>query len=200
MTIFGIIAALAAIPSASVALVVARSAALGVVNGLAVSLGIVLGDLVFVALALFGLSAAAETMGGLFFVIKVLGGLYLLWLGFSLLIVKSSARVRVSKSSKNSSLTASFVAGFLLTLGDIKAIMLYASLFPIFIDLSDIRTSEALAVVFITILGVGGVKCVYVIFSSRVAAFAENSNMEVAARKAAGGLMVGAGGSLIVTA
>jgi hypothetical protein len=46
-----IMLALAAMPSASVALVVARSATHGVPNGLPAAVGIVPGDLVFVALA-----------------------------------------------------------------------------------------------------------------------------------------------------
>jgi threonine/homoserine/homoserine lactone efflux protein len=54
---------LAAIPSASVALVVTRSATLGIKNGISVACGIVLGDLIFVALAILGMSVLAETMG-----------------------------------------------------------------------------------------------------------------------------------------
>ena len=182
------------------ALVVTRSATLGVANGLAVSAGIVLGDLVFITLAIVGLSAAAATLGSLFMVLKVLGGLYLLWLGFSLLTGKKPAEIVVRNSSRRSSLLASFVAGFLLTLGDIKAILFYASLLPVFIDISAIETPEILAVVLITVFSVGGVKSVYAICSDRVAAYAENTNIEPAARKTAGGLMMFAGGYLLAKA
>ncbi|HHJ14327.1 MAG TPA: LysE family translocator, partial [Gammaproteobacteria bacterium] len=43
--LFAIMAALAAIPSTSVALVLTRSATLGLANGIAVATGIVIGDL-----------------------------------------------------------------------------------------------------------------------------------------------------------
>ena len=56
-------AALAAIPSTSVALVLTRSATLGLANGIAVATGIVIGDLIFVLLALLGLYFVAGTMG-----------------------------------------------------------------------------------------------------------------------------------------
>jgi len=200
ITLFGIMVALAAMPSASVALVVTRSAMLGIANGLAVSAGIVAGDLVFITLAIFGLSVVAETLGGLFMVIKVLGGIYLLWLGFSLFMATNSTEITMNKTSNKSSLVASFVAGFLLTLGDIKAIIFYASLLPIFIDLSSVKTPEILAIAFITILSVGGVKVIYTVFANNVAAYAQNINMENAARKTAGSLMVGAGSYLIVKA
>ena len=193
-------AALAAIPSSSVALVVARSATLGITNGLAVASGIVLGDLVFIALALLGLSVIAEVMGGLFMFVKIIGGLYLIWLGYSLFSKSGVTEIKANKINNNRSLAASFMVGFVLTLGDIKAIIFYASLLPVFVDLSTIQSSDILVLILITVFGVGGVKTIYVIFSNRVAAYAQKTNMEVTARKTVGGLMVGAGGYLIFKA
>ena len=101
ISLFGIMVALAAIPSASVALVITRSVTLGVANGIAVSVGIVLGDLIFILLAIFGLSVVAETMGSLFMIIKYLGAAYLLWLGYTLLTSKSTTVVAVEMPVKN---------------------------------------------------------------------------------------------------
>jgi threonine/homoserine/homoserine lactone efflux protein len=179
ITLLGIMVALAAIPSASVALVVARSATLGVANGFAV---------------------AAEIMGNLFMILKVLGGLYLLWFGFSLLSTRGMAKITIKKNNSKHSLVASFMAGFFLTLGDIKAIVFYASLLPVFVDLSTIQTPEITVIGLVTIFSVGGVKAVYAIFANKVAACAKRTNMESAARKTAGGLMIGAGGYLIIKA
>ena len=181
--------ALAAIPSTSVALVVTRSATLGVANGIAASAGIVLGDLVFIALAILGLTVVAKAMGSLFMFVKILGGLYLLWLGFSLFFKKGSSKITASKNNSKWSLLASFMAGFILTLGDIKAIVFYASLLPLFIDLSAVRTPDIAVIVFITLFSVGGVKSIYAISASKLAAYAQKANMETAARKMAGGLM-----------
>ena len=200
ITLFGIMVVLAAMPSASVALVVTRSATLGIANGLAVSVGIILGDLVFITLAIFGLSVVAEVLGSLFMAIKFLGGLYLLWLGFSLLKAANQTKITVTKTSSKSSLFASLMAGFFLTLGDIKAIIFYASLLPIYIDLSAVKILEAFSIVFITIVSVCGVKVLYAVFANKVASFAQNMKMENAARKGAGVLMVGSGSYLIVKA
>lgn len=200
IALLGIMVALAAMPSASVALVVARSATLGVANGLAVAAGIVLGDLVFVALAIFGLSVVAEIMGGLFMILKVFGGLYLLWFGFSLLSTRGMEKITIKKTNSKRSLITSFMAGFFLTLGDIKAIVFYASLLPVFVDLSAIQESEIAVIGLVTIFSVGGVKAVYAIFATKVATYVKRIKMESAARKTAGGLMIGAGGYLIVKA
>jgi threonine/homoserine/homoserine lactone efflux protein len=200
ITLLGIMVAFAALPSASVALVIARSATLGIVNGLAVSAGIVLGDLVFIALAVMGLSVVAEAMGSLFMVVKILGGLYLIWLGYSLFSKNRATKITANKNNNKRSLAASFMAGLVLTLGDIKAIIFYASLLPVFVNLSAIQTSDIVVLIFITAFSVGGVKSIYAIFANKAAAYAQKTNTEVAARKAVGGLMVGAGGYLIVKA
>ncbi len=199
-TLFGIMVVLAAMPSASVALVVTRSATLGVGNGLAVAAGIVLGDLVFIMLAILGLSVVAETMGGLFIVIKYLGALYLLWLGFSLLKAQRKTTITVDRAREKGNLVTSFLAGFILTLGDVKAIVFYVSLFPVFIDLSALQAAEVLVIIFVTIVSVGGVKVIYALSAIKVANLAREFKFENTARKTAGGLMVGAGTYLIVKA
>ena len=200
ITLFGIMATLAAIPSASVALVVTRSATLGVANGIAVSVGIVLGDLVFTLLAIFGLSIVAETMGSLFMVIKYLGAVYLLWLGFTIITSKSSVDITAERLMEKRNLVASFLAGFILTLGDIKAIVFYVSLFPIFIDLSTLHLTDILTIISVMVVSVGGVKAIYAFSATKVASVARRYKFENAARKTAGGFMIGAGSYLIVKA
>ncbi|MBN4078545.1 LysE family translocator [Gammaproteobacteria bacterium AH-315-C21] len=200
ITLFGIMVALAAIPSASVALVVTRSATLGVGNGIAVAVGIVLGDLVFVMLAILGLFVVAEAMGSLFMVIKYLGAIYLLWLGLSLLKAQRKTTITVNKAREKGNFVASLLAGFILTLGDIKAIVFYVSLFPVFIDLSALQVTEILIILFVTVVSVGGAKVFYALSATKVANFARELKFENAARKTAGGLMVGAGTWLIVKA
>ncbi len=189
---------LAAVPSTSVALVVTRSASLGINNGLAVSAGIVLADLLFIALAILGLSAIAETFGSLFMLVKILGGIYLIGYGISLLKPKTTEK-NVEIQYKRG-LVTSFLVGFLLTLGDIKAIVFYASLLPLFIDLTIIKTPDILAIIFITLLSVGGVKVAYALASQKVANYSKNTAWEKLSRKTAGTLMVGAGSYLIVKA
>lgn len=200
ITLFVIMAVLAALPSASVALVIARSATLGVANGIAVSAGIVLGDLIFILLAIFGLSVVAEAMGGMFMLIKYLGAAYLLWLGFSLLTSKSSITITVDKKIGKRNLATSFLAGLFLTLGDIKAIIFYVSLFPVFINLSMLHLADILIIISVMVASVGGVKVLYAFSATKLASMARNHKLDNAARKTAGSFMVGAGSWLIIKA
>lgn len=193
-------AALAAMPSASVALVVTRSATLGVGNGVAVAAGIVLADLVFVALAVFGLSAIAEALGDLFVAMKYLGATYLLWLGFSLWTGKPGTTVSARADKGNGHLVASCLAGFALTLADVKAIFFYASLVPMFIDVAALQATDLLALGLVTAASVGGVKIGYALAARRIAALARGKRFETVARKTAGGIMLGAGSYIMAKA
>jgi threonine/homoserine/homoserine lactone efflux protein len=198
--LFGIMISLAALPGSSVALVVARSATLGPANGIAAGIGIVLGDLLFVALAIAGLAVAAETLGSFFVVVKFIGGFYLIWLGTKLL-TSSFVTLQISSNTNQSgSLVASLIAGIALTLGDIKAILFYASLFPLFVDLAAIGPRDISVIVVITIISVGGVKVAYALLGAKIASIASRHQFTGLYQKTIGGVMIGTGIYLIFKA
>jgi len=190
---------LAAMPSSSVALVVARSVSAGRLSGAFSALGIVAGDLVFVAMALIGMNALAEWLGAFFSVVKYCGGAYLIWLGISLVRSKSPPTVRHS-TNRASSFAADFLAGLFLTLGDIKAIFFYASLFPTLVDMESIGLRDMAIVAGITVFTVGGVKLAYAIFASEVVARLRGAASSELPRKLGGALMIGCGSVLIAKA
>lgn len=194
---FAIMLALAAIPSASVALVIARSASHGIRNGAAVATGIVLGDLLFIAIALLGMSALALTMGSIFAVFKYIGGAYLIWLGVQLLRAKGSVDLQET-DLRPSSLFTSFAAGFFLTLGDLKAILFYASLFPTLIDVQRLSPADIAAIVLVTIVAVGGVKLAYAVAARSIVARLRTQKASRKTQKVAGVLMIGTGACIIV--
>ncbi len=193
---------LAAVPSVSVALVVIRSATYGFASGAAAAFGIASADLLFVSLAMIGLSALADTLGTLFIAVKYAGGAYLLWLGLSLLRSVRVAAPGPGIRPGAAGLGSSFIAGFLLTLGDVKAIFFYASLFPVFVDMNMLDGGDVAAVFIITLLSVAGVKLAYAWSAAKlvtIAPFSAAGRMR-ALRVSAGMLMMAAGGYLIVQA
>ncbi len=189
--------ALAAMPSASVALVVARSASHGIRNGAAVAAGIVLGDLVFVWLAILGLSALAETMGAFFSALRYVGGAYLIWLGLSLFRSQLEQRFD-SDCSDPSTVCMSALSGFLLTLGDVKAIFFYASLFPAFVDIQALSFADLLVITWVTVVSVGGVKLAYAFMARKILERWKPTSFPRRVRSVAGGILTGTGAYLIV--
>lgn len=200
ISLFVIMVTLAMVPGISVALVVTRSAILGVANGIAVAAGIVLGDLVFILLVILGLSVVAEAMGSLFMVIKYMAGAYLIWLGYALITNKSKTADLTRKTREKGSLVASFLAGLFLTLGDIKAIFFYVSLFPVFMDVSAISIMDVFIIIFVTIITVGGVKVAYAFSAIKVISMSQGLKLGNTAKNSAGCFMIGAGSYLIVKA
>ncbi len=196
ISLFVVMAALALVPSTSVALVIVRSSTAGFSNGAAVAAGIVVGDLIFVFLAILGMAAIAEMMGTLFVILRYLAGAYLIWFGISLL--KSKPSVNVANSGRSvSTLSASFLSGLFLTIGDVKAIVFYASLFPAFVDLTTITTLDMAIIVGLTVVAVGGVKLGYAYSATKVVSFAGKFKSERPVKITAGGLMIGAGAYLL---
>jgi threonine/homoserine/homoserine lactone efflux protein len=200
ISLFLVMLTLAIIPSSSVALVVTRSVTHGIPNGVSVSLGIVVGDLIFILLAILGLSAVAETMGWLFLIIKYIGASYLIWLGYTLITSKSTTTITVEKTNQKGNLVASFLAGLFLTLGDIKAIFFYVSLFPIFVNLEALQLTDLVMVMFVTVVTVGGVKIFYAFIANKIFVMSRWYGLENKAKKAVGSIMIGAGSYLIVKA
>ena len=200
ISLFAIMVTLAAIPSTSVALVVTRSATHGVANGVAVSAGIVVGDLLFIILAVMGLSYIAQSMGWLFMIIKYIGGAYLIWLGISLFKATNQSMTGTDRFVQKGGLATSFLAGLLLTLGDVKAIFFYVSLFPTFIELSLLSKTDLFIIVLITIVSVGGVKVMYAMTAGKFASISQDLRLQTVVKKLAGGFMLGAGSYLILKA
>jgi threonine/homoserine/homoserine lactone efflux protein len=164
---------LAIIPSVSVLAVSARAAAFGFMHGLFTALGIVAADAIFILVAVYGLSLIANLMGEQFTLIKYIGGLYMIWLGVSLW--RADAKTRKSDTIEVSTWSSSFLAGFLITFGDQKAILFYLGFFPAFIDLSRMTPIDTLIIIVIAVIGVGGSKLVYAYLADRASLIFKNT-------------------------
>ena len=164
---------LAIVPSVSVLAVTARAAAFGFIHGVFTAAGIVVADIGFILVAVYGLALIAELMGDQFRLIQYLGAAYLIWLGISLW--RSRAKARSADDLRQSSLLSSFLTGFLITIGDQKAILFYLGFFPAFIDLSTITPADTLIIILIAIVGVGGAKLVYAFLADRASLLLRDS-------------------------
>lgn len=197
LTVFvAVMIALAALPSASVALVVSRAATGGRRQGFAVAGGIVLGDLTFAGLAMFGMSWLAETVGGLFTLLRYAGGAYLIWLGWRVL-TSNPAAGNANPSSGPGATAASFTTGLALTLGDVKAILFYASLFPNLFELTALAAADIVLLFAVTAVTVGGVKAGYALAAERLSARLRAGPADGLVRRLPGALLLGTGAVVI---
>lgn len=163
----GTLIVLASVPSVSVLAVSARAATFGFTHGMFTAFGIVVADILFIVIAVYGLALVADLMGDQFRLIQYIGAAYLAWLGISMW--RADAKARAAADVSKSSWMSSFLSGFLITLGDQKAILFYLGFFPAFIDLSTMTPADTLIVIAIAIVGVGGAKLVYAYLADRAA-------------------------------
>ncbi len=106
--------------------------------------GLVIGDIFFFILAIAGMSAISKIMGQLFFIIKILGGLYLIYIGLQIIKHRKDEIVfNGFKTTKYKTL----LSGLLVTLGNPKPILFYASIVPTIIDIHQINLYEVIAII-----------------------------------------------------
>lgn len=130
----------AAIPGPGVVALVARSLGSGFRHGLALLAGLVLGDLVYLTAACFGLALLAEAFGEVFVLIRYGAAAYLAYLAWKLWrSAGAAARIEAMAAERAS---ASFSAGFLVTLSNPKTIFFYLALLPTLLDLSSVGIPE----------------------------------------------------------
>ncbi|MEL0167723.1 MAG: LysE family translocator [Pseudomonadaceae bacterium] len=185
LSLFLAVVALAALPSSSVALVVVRSARFGVSQGLAAALGITLADLLLAALALAGWQVVMESLGELFNLLRWLAAGYLIWFGWTLWRCRQPTAPELGTRG---GWWRSLLAGLMLTLGDIKALVFYASFFPLFLTapLTPLVCLQVLATIAAALLLVKGI---YALLGSRLAAGLPSQTLQ----RLGGSLMIGCG-------
>ncbi|MEN8720937.1 MAG: LysE family translocator [Oceanococcaceae bacterium] len=198
IALMAVMVPLAAMPSSSVALVVVRSASAGRWHGISAAAGIVAGDLVFVAMALLGMAVLAQQWAAVFAMVKFAGAAYLFWLGLPLMRAPSVTSI-ASTSTGRSTLLADFLAGLMLTLGDVKAVVYYASLFPAVVDLTRVGAADVAGIVIITMVAVGGVKGIYVFFAARIVERLRGRITATWPGKVGGVLLMGCGVTLVAS-
>ena len=187
---FAVMVVLAAVPGASVALVVARTLAGGLRHGIFVIAGIVCADLVFLAVAVAGMAALAEVLGGFFAVVRHGAAAYLAWLGVTFL--RAPAPVRGAGAPAAGRPWTGFAAGFLLTLGDVKTVLFYASLLPAIFPMKEMTWSGFVLLACLTVVGIGAAKLAYALAARRLAGARSWERLAAPWRIAVGALLVGA--------
>ena len=200
LAMFGTMLVISAVPGPSDFAVVARSLSSGLGQALGMIVGIIAADVVFILLAMFGLTAIAETMDEWFVLLKFLGAGFLIWLGIAAILPllngagrspdQSSIPVRHSKGS-------SFIAGFLITLGDPKAILFYFGLLPAYLDPERASLLDTVLVVLTATVAIIVVKVTYAFLADRARLVFDSPKIRIGMTAAAGLIMLATGIVLI---
>ena len=186
---------LAASPGPGVLGSVAKALSEGLKSAFYFLTGLITGDMLFFLLAFIGMSAISKLMGHLFFIIKLIGGIYLIYLG--ILNIKNRKENSASNPIPKTN-SKSFISGFLVTMGNPKPILFYASVLPTLINMKDVHIQELGAIILLIALisyGVIGSYCCLAVLSKSVI---RGSRISEKTNTASGMLMMAAGAWVIL--
>lgn len=184
-------------PGPAVFATIARAMASGLRPAFAFNIGVVLGDIALMLLAVFGLAAVAQAMGDWFVVVKIVGGVYLVWLGWQLW-TGEPAEPLPDQFVAARQFRRNLVGGFLLTLGNPKAIAFYAAFLPTFIDLRTVNAAD-IAVIAAVIAGVlTTTNMTYGLLAARARRLFKSRRAMRNLNRGAGTMMIGAGVAVAV--
>ncbi|WP_340149218.1 LysE family transporter [uncultured Sneathiella sp.] len=127
LSVFGIFIPALMLPGPDFIGVVRSSMTGGTRAGLLTTLGVSLGLLMYASLSLLGLSAILVQYEWLAWTVRVAGACYLIYLGIRLLFVKPDA-MEIDPAARKPTRNA-FLFGFLVTLTNPKAVVLFTSVF-----------------------------------------------------------------------
>lgn len=182
-------------PGPAVVAIAARALASGLRPAFAFSLGVIGGDTVLMLSAIFGLAAVAQALGPWFVVVRVAGGLYLIWLGWKLWTA-TPQEAGPQPVQGGGSFGRNALGGFMLTLGNPKAIVFYAAFLPTFVDVSRLGGRD-IAILMAVIAGVLTVtNMTYGLLAARARALFKSRRAMRNFNRAAGTLMIGAGAAV----
>jgi threonine/homoserine/homoserine lactone efflux protein len=158
--------------------------------------GLVIGDSILLVLALLGLSAITKLMGGMFLAIRISGGLYLVYLGIRM-FRSSSISVSAIKDTIESK-WRTCLSGMLLSLGNPKPILFYASVLPAIINFNEVRLIDALLMIVLIALVAFSVVGTYAYIASLTHKIQMSEKMQTRTHQAAGFIMAAVGIFIII--
>jgi homoserine/homoserine lactone efflux protein len=184
--------ALCLTPGPAVLFVVSQGLGRGTVPALWASLGIIAGNTLYFALSATGLAAVLVASWDVFAAIKWIGAAYLVWLGLRTLFA-TSTHAPVVPAGDREAPPRLLARGFLVQAANPKALLFFTAFVPQFVD-PALPVARQVAILGITTVVVElPVLAAYGALAARSARLTKRPRFAVWTRRAAGGLLVGAG-------
>lgn len=192
LALFGTMLLISAVPGPSDIAVIARALA-NFRQALWMIVGIIVADAGLIVLAVYSTSAMSTmstTFAPILLWLKWLGAAFLCWLGIQLLRTKPE---KLAITGVNTTAFNSFSSGFLITLGDPKALLFYLSLLPVFINLQTATITDALMILGAATVAIAGVKITYAYLAQHALRLLNQTEYRQRLNRIAGLVLMGTG-------
>jgi len=188
----GTVTVLALTPGPSVLLAVSNTMNYGTNKCAVTILGDLSANLIQIILASVGLASIIIASAELFILLKWAGVCYLILMGVKK-IFSAADTIRYKNEFKSKSFRALYTEGFLVSASNPKAVIFFATLFPLFIDLNLNLIPQIVILAFTFLIIDGSSLLIYSRFASKFKSYLENSKKVHLQNKIVGGLLVFSG-------
>ena len=164
-----------AIPGPGVMALIGTSLGGGLKRAVPMIAGIALGDVTWLVLAVLGLAAVAEVYAEAFTIIRYIGVAYLLYLAYK--FWTNTSALKTEQVDNKRTAFASALNGYVITMGNPKAMLFYLALLPVLLDLTTIGLSDFALIVPATYATLFIVLLPYALLASGAREWLKSSNV-----------------------
>lgn len=168
---------------------------------IATAAGNTLASCIQAVISIAGLGVIIATSGTIFLIIKYLGALYLVYLG--IMLWRSDAWDLQERKATNTKLKAPlqkmFNQGFIIAIGNPKAIVFFTALFPQFLSVQSSSLAHYTAMILVTCSCAFICAMLYAISGNQVAKLFKKSNFSRVINRITGGFFVTGGLAIMLS-
>lgn len=164
-----------AIPGPGVMALIGTALGGGLKRAIPMIAGIAFGDVTWLVLAVLGLAAIAELYAEAFTVIRYIGVAYLLYLAWK--FWTSNSTLKAEEVTTKRTAFAAMLNGYLITMGNPKAMLFYLALLPVLLDLTTIGLAEFAMIIPATYVILFVVLMPYALLASGAREWLKSSNV-----------------------
>lgn len=185
-------------PGPFAAALVARGMAFGFPSAAGMALGGLVGDAAFVTVALFGLALIAQWAEILLVVLRYGGAAWLLWLGLKLILSRPESLAGGARP-RGEGVWRGFLSGAMLSLGNPKAALFYAAVFPGFFDIPALTGADIAAIYAVIAAILVGGHVLWAAAAARAGRLLRSPRALRTANRISGSVLAGAGVAIAAT-
>lgn len=189
------LAVLVITPGPVVVALIARTLSTGWRSAMPLSAGVAICDMIWPLLAIFGLAAVVQVYGEIMEVVRYAGAAILIWMGWRLLVgSKEALEANPDPALMRRTAWQGFAAGFLVNIGNPKAILFFVGILPNLFDIAALTWLDITVIVglsaLIPFLGNLG----WALAAGRARAFLRTPKMVRRVNQGSGATLMGVGG------
>lgn len=182
-------------PGPGVFAIMARALVNGAKDCFMLALGMTISDILYLIAACYGLAAIATHWSEVFTIIRIVGAIYLVYLGWMMWNAPLNLEQSETKASQTS-VSLSFLQGFLISASNPKVILFYIAFLPTFMDLSVLSGGDIILASVLTLFALMIGLMAIAIFASQARRWFQSEAATKRLNRSAGSIMVAAGAYL----